>query len=156
MAPTALCWGLGLFFRFFIFCTVGRTSWAGDQPVARPLSVHRIAQTQNKRTQTSTPWVGFEPMIPVSQRVKTMHALGRPATVLGITYVPLFVLVRSLTHVFKLSNTVLDVDLSQCQINGNKIFGTCSANEWMISYYKIPDEPPRKETTSNISELTDG
>jgi hypothetical protein len=29
------------------------------------------------------PCVGFEPMIPVSERVKTVHALDRSATVTG-------------------------------------------------------------------------
>jgi hypothetical protein len=33
----------------------------GDEPVARALSTHRTTQTQNKRTQTSMPLVGFEP-----------------------------------------------------------------------------------------------
>jgi hypothetical protein len=38
---TAL-WTLAIFFNFFILYTVGRTPWTGDQPVARPLSTHRI------------------------------------------------------------------------------------------------------------------
>jgi hypothetical protein len=29
------------------------------------------------------PWVEFEPMIPVFERVKTFHALDRAATVIG-------------------------------------------------------------------------
>jgi hypothetical protein len=62
-------------FSFLILYTVGRTPWAGDQPVAMPLSAHRIAQTQNKRTQTSTPQVGFEPTFPVFERAETIHAL---------------------------------------------------------------------------------
>jgi hypothetical protein len=33
---------LGPFFSFFILYTVGRTPWAGDQLVARPLPSHRI------------------------------------------------------------------------------------------------------------------
>jgi hypothetical protein len=37
----------------------------GDQPVARPLPAHGTAQTQNKRTKTSMPQVGYEPTIPV-------------------------------------------------------------------------------------------
>jgi hypothetical protein len=49
-------------FQFLNFYTVDRTPWTGDQPVARPLPIHRTAQTQNKRTQ---PQVGFEPTIPV-------------------------------------------------------------------------------------------
>jgi hypothetical protein len=42
--------GLGRFFGFLIFYTVGRTPWTGDQHVAGPLPAHRTAQTQNKRT----------------------------------------------------------------------------------------------------------
>jgi hypothetical protein len=46
-----------------------------DQPVARPLPTRRTTQTQNKRTQTPMPSVGFEPTIPVFGRAKTVHAL---------------------------------------------------------------------------------
>jgi hypothetical protein len=63
--------------------TVGRTFWTGDQPVAKPLPRRRTAQTQNKRTQTSMPSVGFEYTIPVLERAKTFHALDRAATVMG-------------------------------------------------------------------------
>jgi hypothetical protein len=41
---------------------------------------HRI---NTYRYQTSMPCVGFEPMIPVSKRTKTVHALDRSATVTG-------------------------------------------------------------------------
>jgi hypothetical protein len=34
------------------FYTDGRTPWTSDQPVARPLPIHRTAQTQNKYTHT--------------------------------------------------------------------------------------------------------
>jgi hypothetical protein len=50
--------GLGGFFSFLILYTVGMTPWTGDQPVVRPLPTHRTTQTQNKRKQTSMPWVG--------------------------------------------------------------------------------------------------
>jgi hypothetical protein len=63
--------------------TIGRTPWTGDQPDARSLPTHRTTQTHNKRTQTSMPWVGFEPTIPVFERPKAFHALGRAATVIG-------------------------------------------------------------------------
>jgi hypothetical protein len=33
--------------------------------------------------QTSMPWVEFEPTIPVFERAKAVHALDRPATVIG-------------------------------------------------------------------------
>jgi hypothetical protein len=75
---------LGRFFSFLIFYTEGRTPWTEDQPIAKPLPTHRTAQTQNKRTQKSMPQVGFEPTIPVFERAKTVHALGRAATVIGI------------------------------------------------------------------------
>jgi hypothetical protein len=54
-----------------------------DQPVVRPLPIHRTIQTQNKHTQTSMPRVGFESTILASERAKTVHALDRSATVIG-------------------------------------------------------------------------
>jgi hypothetical protein len=71
--PTALV-DLGRFFSFLTLYTVGRTPWTGAQPVARPLSTHRTTQTQNKRTQTSVPQVGFEPTIPAFEWANTVHA----------------------------------------------------------------------------------
>jgi hypothetical protein len=75
--------GLGRYFSFFILYTVGRTPWTGDHPVTRPLPTHRTAQTQNKRTQTSMPWVGFEPRIPSFERAKAVHALDPAVPVIG-------------------------------------------------------------------------
>jgi hypothetical protein len=69
----------------------------GDQPVARPLPTHRTTQTQNKGTQTFMPWVGFEPMIPVFERAKKVHALDRAATVVGATF-------NLLTYIYGLFN----------------------------------------------------
>jgi hypothetical protein len=73
----------GHFFSVLILCTICRTPWKGDEPVARPLPTHRTAQTQNKRTQTSMLPVGFEPTTPVFGRAKTIHASDRTATVIG-------------------------------------------------------------------------
>jgi hypothetical protein len=56
----------------------------GNQPLARPLSEHRTAQTQKKRTQTSILQVGFELTIPMFERAKTVYALDRLATVIGV------------------------------------------------------------------------
>jgi hypothetical protein len=42
-----------------------------------------LTKTQNKRTQTSMPWVGFEPTVPVFERAKTVHALDRSGTVIA-------------------------------------------------------------------------
>jgi hypothetical protein len=43
---------------------------------------HRTAQTQNERTQTSVPQVGFEPTTPEFQRAKTVRGLDRAAAVI--------------------------------------------------------------------------
>jgi hypothetical protein len=61
----------------------GRTPWTGDQPVARPIPKQGTTHTQNKLTQTSMPWVGFEPTITASELAKTVHALGHVATVIS-------------------------------------------------------------------------
>jgi hypothetical protein len=55
----------------------------GGSAVARPLSTYRTTRTQNKRTQTYMPLVGFEPTVPVFERAKTVHVLDRAATVIG-------------------------------------------------------------------------
>jgi hypothetical protein len=64
--------------------TVDRTPWMWHQPVARPLPTHRATETQNERTQTSMPWVGFKPTIPVFERAKTVHALDCVVTAIGM------------------------------------------------------------------------
>jgi hypothetical protein len=47
---TAFCWGPWPLLQFRnIFYTDGRTPLTSDQPVARPLSIHRTKQIQNKR-----------------------------------------------------------------------------------------------------------
>jgi hypothetical protein len=66
---TALRWTLAAF-------SVSRTPWTRDQPATRLLHTHKTAQTQNKRTQTSMPQVGFESTILV-------HALDRAATMIA-------------------------------------------------------------------------
>jgi hypothetical protein len=70
-------------FQFPNFYTVGMAPWTRNQPVARPLPAHRRAQTQNKRTQTSIPEVGFELTIPVFEWTETVHTSDRTATVIG-------------------------------------------------------------------------
>jgi hypothetical protein len=84
---TALCWTFAVFFCFFFqfldLYIVGRTPWTENQPVARSEPADRAAQTQNKRTQTSMPQVGFKPTIPVFERAKTVHVLDLVATVIS-------------------------------------------------------------------------
>jgi hypothetical protein len=77
--------GHGLFCFCNHFYTDGSIPWKSDQPVARPLPTHKTTQTQNKRTQTSMSWMGFEPTIRTFERAKTVHALDRAATVIGAT-----------------------------------------------------------------------
>jgi hypothetical protein len=70
-------------FRFLNIFIIGSKPWTRDQPVARPLPTHRRTQTQNKRTQTYMPRVGFEPTSQVFERAKAVHALDPAATVIG-------------------------------------------------------------------------
>jgi hypothetical protein len=74
----SLCYTL-VAFSFLILHVIARTPWTGDQSVVRPLHI----QKQNKRRQTSMPWVGFEPTISAFERAKTVHAIDRAATVIG-------------------------------------------------------------------------
>jgi hypothetical protein len=79
----------------------------GDQPVVRPLLAHRIAQIQNKRTQTSMPQVGFEPTIPVFARAKTIHATDRAAAVIGNYRYSLIKLKLLVARTHQVNNTQL-------------------------------------------------
>jgi hypothetical protein len=49
-----------------------------------PLQGRYLTQTQNEHKQTSIPWVGFEPKIPVFKRPKTFNTLDGAATVIGM------------------------------------------------------------------------
>jgi hypothetical protein len=49
------------------------------------------------------PWVEFEPMIPVFERAKTVHALDRAATVIGELHVVTATNIQVFTIAFKLS-----------------------------------------------------
>jgi hypothetical protein len=83
---TALCWALA----------ASSVSWSYTQSVgilgrmispSQFLYLHAEQHKQNKRTQTSMHRVGLEPMIPVFQRAKTVHALDRAATVIQETVI---------------------------------------------------------------------
>jgi hypothetical protein len=56
-------------FQFINLYTVGRTPWTGISP-SQGRYLDRTAQTQDKRTQTPMPQLGFEPTIPVFWRAK--------------------------------------------------------------------------------------
>jgi hypothetical protein len=64
-------------------------SWSFTQSVgllgreSSPSQERYLRTGQNKRTQTSMPWVGFEPTIPVFERAKTVHVWDRTAILIG-------------------------------------------------------------------------
>jgi hypothetical protein len=67
-----------IFWNLWIYWTVGRIPCTWDRPDARPLPTHRATQ-HRKKGHTSVPRVGFEPMIPVFKRPKTVRASDRSA-----------------------------------------------------------------------------
>jgi hypothetical protein len=73
---------LPLFYSFLSIQTVSRTPWAGDQPAAWPLSTQD--NTNTEQTQNSGHRMGFNPMTPVFERAKTVHALDRATTEIDI------------------------------------------------------------------------
>jgi hypothetical protein len=77
--------GLSLSYR------IGRTPWAGDRSITRPLPTHRTTQIQNKHTQTSMPRVALEHTISEFERAKTVLALDHTATLIGFT-TPIFLI----------------------------------------------------------------
>jgi hypothetical protein len=78
-------WSL-FFFSFVILYTVGRTSWMGDQPVARLLPTHRTTQTQNKHTDfhALSGIRNHDPSVKRAKTVHAVHALVRAVTVIGL------------------------------------------------------------------------
>jgi hypothetical protein len=79
---TALLLGLGGFFSFLIYTQLVGLFGRGIGP-SQGHYLHTEQHKQNKRTQTSMPGVGFEPMTPLFERAKTVHALDGEATVIG-------------------------------------------------------------------------
>jgi hypothetical protein len=67
---------LGRFFSFLIHTQSVRILGRGISP-SQIRYLHTEEHKQNKRTQTSTPRVGFEPTIAVFERTKTVHTLDR-------------------------------------------------------------------------------
>jgi hypothetical protein len=55
----------------------------GGASARRKAATYTGQHKQNKRRQTSMPRVGFELMIPLFERAKTVHTLDRAATVIG-------------------------------------------------------------------------
>jgi hypothetical protein len=74
---------LGRFFSFLIYTQSVRLLWRGISS-SQDRYIHTEKHTQNKRTQTFMPRVGFEPTLPMFKRAKTVNALDRTVTVMGI------------------------------------------------------------------------
>jgi hypothetical protein len=73
---------LSRFFSFLIYTRLVGLLGRGISPFQRRYQ-HTEQHKQNKRTQISMPRLRFEPTILVFERVKTVHALDRMATVIG-------------------------------------------------------------------------
>jgi hypothetical protein len=77
--------GLGRFSSFLTLYRVGRTPWTWISP-SQCLCLHTEQHKQNKRTQTSMPRVGFEPMTSTFGRPNTFRTLDLAGTLVGIKY----------------------------------------------------------------------
>jgi len=62
-------------FRYY-----SRTPWIGDRPIARSLR----AEVSTTQENSDIRGVGFEPMIPVLERPKTIRTLDRAANGTGV------------------------------------------------------------------------
>jgi hypothetical protein len=112
----ALCWALAAFL----------ISWSFTQSVwlfARRISTSQglyLTQTQNKRTQTSMNWVGFERTIPAFERKETLHALDRAATVIVTLFNAALISEMFMILMFLLFSDNIDCVLNKCQGLGKK------------------------------------
>jgi hypothetical protein len=82
----AFCWALPAFSVSWSFTQSVELFGGGINLSQRPLPAHRRAQTQNKNIQTCMLHGEFEPMIPMFERAKTVHAFDRAATVIGCSW----------------------------------------------------------------------
>jgi hypothetical protein len=69
-------------YRFLIIQTVGRTPWAGDQPTARTLPTQ--GNTKRINVDDIHAFSGIRTHHPSVKRAKTVHALDRAATLIGV------------------------------------------------------------------------
>jgi hypothetical protein len=81
-------WNASFHFSFLILKQTVGLLGRGISP-SQSYYLRRTTQTQNKHTQPSMSWVGFEPTIPAFEREKTVHALDRASTVVYIWTVTL-------------------------------------------------------------------
>jgi hypothetical protein len=108
-------------------------SWSiGHQP-SQVRYLHRTIQTQNKRTQTSMPWVGFEPMNPVFERAKTFHAFDRGATVIAHHYNYRHVKLGWIVNILTLFVRIIFVCHHPQKWRGCHILRLCSTQNLYIS-----------------------
>jgi hypothetical protein len=79
---TTLCWTL---VAFSVSCSITQSVGLLGRGISPSQGryLHRTAQTENKSTQTSMSYVGFEPTIPMFELAKTVYPLDFPVTVTG-------------------------------------------------------------------------
>jgi hypothetical protein len=75
---------LGRIFSFLIYTQSLGLLGQGISPSQGGATYTQKTQTRNKRTQTSMPWVGFEPTILMFGLAQTVHRLDSAATVIAI------------------------------------------------------------------------
>jgi hypothetical protein len=93
----------GRFYSFSILYTVGRTPWTGNQPVGRPLYLHK-EQHKHRINAHRHQCLGWN-SIPVFERAKTVHALDRAATVIGLAEF-LMIKIQSFRRSIQLKNDI--------------------------------------------------
>jgi hypothetical protein len=83
--PTYDSTALGDLGRFYSFLIYTQSVGLLERRISPSLGRYQNTEEgkQIKSTQTSMPRVGFEPMIPVFERAKTVHVLDRAVTVIG-------------------------------------------------------------------------
>jgi hypothetical protein len=91
---------LGCSFSFLIYTqSVGLLGQGISRSQGR--YIYTEQHKQNKRTQTPMSRVRFEPTIPAFERAKTVHALDRAVTVIGLQFN------HSFNHLMKILSRVL-------------------------------------------------
>jgi hypothetical protein len=78
---TALCWNFAVF--EFLDHLHGQFDSLDEWLAHRKAATSTQDSTNTDSTQTSIPWVRFEPTSSVFERAKTVHALDRATTVIG-------------------------------------------------------------------------
>jgi hypothetical protein len=80
--------GFGGFSVFWSYTQSVRSLERGISPLKASAYTQNNTNTEWTYIKIFMPWLGLEPMIPAFERAKTIHALGRAATVVGTMMSP--------------------------------------------------------------------